>query len=94
MEAAIRGFCTTVFYPILSPFFHGVDKLLNMLPDSAAGVCGVGIFLTAMVWVCFFLNKDYVNRGRAEGDKSLLTDLRVWTVISMTPHVLVYFYFR
>ena len=92
MEESIQNFCKAVFYPVLAPFFHGVDKLLNMIPDSAAGICGVGLFLTAMFWVCVLLNKDYVNRGRT--DKTLWTDLRLWTIISMTPHVLVYFYFR
>ena len=45
-----------------------------------------------MFWVAVVLNKDYVNRGRPY--KSIWTDLRLWTVICMTPHVLVYFYFR
>ena len=42
--------------------------------------------------VGLILNKDYVNRGRPY--KSLWSDLRLWTEISMTPHVLVYFHFR
>jgi hypothetical protein len=81
-----------VFKPILHPFFKFVNDLLLMIPDGVAGLCGVALFLSAMVWVGLFLNKDYVNRGRPY--KSLATDLRLWTVISMTPHVLVYFYFR
>ena len=45
-----------------------------------------------MLWVGLLLNPKYVNRGRPY--KSIWTDLRFWTVISMTPHVVVYFYFR
>jgi hypothetical protein len=45
-----------------------------------------------MVWVGLILNEKYVNRGRPF--KSPWTDLRLWTVVSMLPHVLVYFYLR
>lgn len=92
MEAFIQNLFKSIFYPILAPIFVPINNFLGMLPDWLAGVCGVGIFLVTMVWVGLILNKDYVNRGRPY--KSLATDLRLWTVISMTPHVLVYFYFR
>jgi len=92
MEEMLQNFCKAVFYPVLSPIFTPIDNALRMLPDWASSVCGVGLFLTAMAWVGLFLNKDYVNRGRPY--KSVWTDLRLWTVISMTPHVIVYFYFR
>jgi len=92
MEEIFQSVCKTVFYPVLSPLFTPIDHALRLLPDGAASVCGVGLFVTAMAWVGLFLNKDYVNRGRPY--KSIWTDLRLWTVISMTPHVIVYFYFR
>jgi len=91
MSEAVERFCTAVFYPVLSPIFSPINDGLNLLPNWMASVCGVGLFVTAMFWVAVLLNKDYVNRGRPS--KSILTDLRLWTVISMTPHVLVYFYF-
>jgi len=92
MEEAIRNSFKVVFYPILAPIFHPIDNMLNALPNGLAGLCGVGLFVSAMIWVCLLLNNDYVNRGRPY--KSVWTDLRLWTIISMTPHVLVYFYFR
>lgn len=90
-EDAITRFCEKVFQPILLPIFKPVDRALRLVPDRAAGVCGVGLFVCAMIWVALLLNPQYVNRGRPY--KSWWTDLRLWTVISMTPHVLVYFYF-
>lgn len=92
MEQAIENGFKVVFYPILAPIFHSIDSVLTRLPDGLAGLCGVGLFVSAMFWVCVLLNKDYVNRGRPY--KSIWTDLRLWTIISMAPHVLVYFYFR
>jgi hypothetical protein len=92
MEAQFTEFCRVVFQPILAPIFVPINTALGMTPNGAAGYCGIGLFLSAMFWVCFLLPKNYVNRGRPY--KSWWTDLRLWTVISMTPHVLFYFYFR
>jgi hypothetical protein len=92
MEEALTNFCDSVFYPILSKFFLPVNDALGHIPNWVAGWCGVGIFVLTMIWVGLLLNPNYVNRGRPY--KSIWTDLRLWTVISMTPHVLVYFYFR
>lgn len=92
MEEMVGKFCHAVFFPILAPFFLRVNDLLGKIPMVWANWCAIGLFIGSMIWVGLLLNKDYVNRGRPY--KSLLTDLRFWTVISMTPHVLVYFYFR
>jgi hypothetical protein len=92
MGEAVEKFCTAVFYPILSPIFGPINTALGMLPNWMANVCGIGLFVSAMIWVALILNPKYVNRGRS--NKSVWTDLRLWTVVSMTPHVLVYFYFR
>ena len=92
MEAMIESFCKTVFYPILAPVFLPINAFLGRIYQPWASICAVGLFVCAMIWVALLLNKDYVNRGRP--NKSVWTDLRLWTVISMTPHVLVYFYFR
>lgn len=91
MEAAIQDFMMKLFYPLLNPVFYPINEFLGILPDWAARTCGVGLFISAMIWVALLLNKNYVNRGRTT--KSVWTDLRLWTVISMTPHVLVYLYF-
>ena len=92
MEEAITRFCNAVFGPVLRPIFVPINDALGRIPDGVAGWCGVGIFVLTMIWVGLLLNPKYVNRGRPY--KSIWTDLRLWTVISMTPHVVVYFYFR
>jgi hypothetical protein len=92
MGEAVESLCMAVFYPILSRIFGPINTALGMLPNWMAGVCGVGLFVSAMIWVALILDPKYVNHGRPH--KSIWTDLRLWTVISMTPHVLVYFYFR
>jgi hypothetical protein len=92
MEKAIENAFMAIFYPLLSPIFDPINTFLLALPRITSSICGVGIFIAAMLWVGLIINKDYVNRGRPY--KSMLTDLRLWTVISMTPHVLVYFYFK
>jgi len=92
LATLVARFCEAVFYPILAPIFLPINSFLGKIYQPYASFCAVGLFLTAMFWVAVVLNKDYVNRGRPY--KSIWTDLRLWTVICMTPHVLVYFYFR
>ena len=92
MEDAITAFCDKFFGPALRSVFVPINDALGMIPNWMAGWCGVGIFVLTMLWVGLLLNPKYVNRGRPY--KSIWTDLRFWTVISMTPHVVVYFYFR
>lgn len=81
-----------VFYTVLAPVFHPLNTALGGLPNWVASVFGVGLFVAAMVWVGVFLQKDYVNHGRPY--KSIWTDLRLWTCLSMMPHVVFYLYFR
>ena len=92
MEKSIQGFCAKVFQPVLAPFFQPINRWLGMIPDGAANYFGIGLFVCAMIWVGLILNPAYVNRGRPY--KSFFTDLRLWTVLSMAPHVFFYFYFR
>ena len=44
-----------------------------------------------MIWVGVVLKNEYVNLDQP--GKHIWTDLRLWTVISMLPHVVVYLYF-
>ena len=52
----------------------------------------MSFFVGTMIWVGVILKESYVNEGRP--NKSIWTDLRLWTVVSMLPHVFVYWYFR
>ncbi|MDX9971726.1 MAG: hypothetical protein RBU21_01920 [FCB group bacterium] len=93
MEERIAAFCEKVFQPILQPVFLPIDRLLNKIPtDPWATVCAIALFITAMLVVGVVMKESYVNQGRTK--KVWYTDLRLWTVVCMLPHVLVYFYFR
>ena len=56
-----------------------------------ARIVTIGFFTGTMVWVFVGLKKEYVNL-EAPSDR-FYHDLRFWTVASMIPHVIVYFYF-
>lgn len=77
--------------PIMVPLFRPVNAVLANTYMPWARISSVGLFVAAMVWVCFFMDKEYVNLGRKK--KTIWTDLRLWTVISMLPHIFVYLYF-
>ena len=91
VEKGLQAFCTAVFYPILSRIFHPINTLLNPVYQPWATICAVGFFVGTMLWVGLILREAYVNEGRPY--KAWYTDLRLWTVVSMLPHVFVYFYF-
>lgn len=91
MEESLNAFCKTVFYPVLHPIFEPFNAFLSSIEQPYFTICAIGMFVLAMVWVGIILREPYVNRGRPV--KSIWTDLRLWTVISMLPHVFVYFYF-
>lgn len=88
MSAAISA----VFDAPLQAFFHPINSLFSPIPPIWWIVSAVGLFTAAMLWVWFGLRKEYVNLD-APGDKPW-HDLRWWTVVSMTPHVLIYIYFN
>ena len=81
---------TTVFKPLLSWFFTPINEFLVSVYTPWASICALSLFFGGMIFV-FSLRKEYVNLD-APG-KGIFYDLRLWTVISMTPHVLVYLYF-
>jgi len=81
----------SLWEPIVKPIFRPINVLLARIYMPWAMYCAIGLFVIAMAWVCLFMDKEYVNLGRK--NKSLWTDLRLWTVISMLPHVFVYWYF-
>lgn len=55
-----------------------------------ARVVTLSFFIGTMVWVFVGLKRDYVNLDAPSSH--LWHDLRVWTVVSMLPHVVVYFF--
>ena len=82
------------FGPILRPVFKPVDAFLNRLTELAPflpSLTAIGFFVGTMLWVFLGLRKEFVNLD-APGNR-LWHDLRFWTIVSMLPHVVVYFYF-
>lgn len=91
MQEYLEAFCKAVFYPVLDPIFAPINKLLAPIYQPWATIIAITFFVGTMFWVGFILKESYVNMGRPT--KAWYTDLRIWTVISMLPHVFVYFYF-
>jgi len=87
----INAFLSNVCLPILRIFFDPINNLLAPIYQPWATGAAIAFFVGTMVWVGFFLKESYVNLGRV--NKAWYTDLRLWTVVSMLPHVFVYFYF-
>jgi len=88
---AFVALCTTIFKPVLFPFFDPINKFLAPIYQPWATIIAIGLFLGAMIWVGFVLKESYVNMGRP--NQAWYSDLRIWTACSMIPHVFVYFYF-
>ena len=86
----MEAFMTRVFQPLLSPFFTPINNFLGAHYQPWATIFAISLFFCGMLLV-FVLRKEYVNVDRPH--KGILYDLRLWTVLSMTPHVLFYLYF-
>lgn len=80
-----------LFEPVMIPIFTPINAVLQNLYMPWARICAVGMFIGAILWVWFGMKKEYVHLGRP--NKSLWTDLRIWTILSMIPHIFVYLYF-
>jgi len=79
------------FGPPLKAFFHPIDRALAPVYMPWARVVALGFFIGTMVWVFVGLRRGYVNLEAPS--KRFYHDLRFWTIASMLPHVIVYFYF-
>ncbi|MFO7973038.1 MAG: hypothetical protein R6V12_00220 [Candidatus Hydrogenedentota bacterium] len=80
-----------IFGPPLRGFFHPIDEFLGGFYMPTARIVALVFFLGTMVWVYTGLKEEYVNL-EAPG-KHFWYDLRIWTIVCMVPHVVVYFYF-
>lgn len=81
---------TKIFKPILEPVFSPIHGAIENIYEPWATAGAIALFVGAMIWV-FTLNKDYVNVDAPS--KRFYHDLRFWTIASMIPHLIVYFYF-
>ena len=81
---------TDTFGPLLKPVFHPIDAALANVYMQWAKIAALALFIGTMIWV-YTLRKEYVNLDVP--GKEWWRDLRIWTIISMLPHVIVYLYF-
>lgn len=77
----------TVFGPIMRGIFHPITNALANVYQPWAMICALGMFVGTMIWV-YSLRKEYIQIDAPS--KALWCDLRLWTVLSMTPHIIVY----
>ncbi len=80
-----------LFGPSLRWFFNPIDGALSMFYMPWAKIVALAFFIGTMVWVFVGLKREYVNIQAPS--KKIWHDLRFWTVVSMSPHLVVYFYF-
>ncbi len=76
--------------PLLEQVFGPIDMLLTGVYMPWAKLVALAYFIGTMAWVFIGLKKEYVNLEAPSNH--IWHDLRFWTVISMTPHVIVYLY--
>jgi len=86
ISAAIDANFSSFFQSV----FHPMNDLLLGIGEFWWTVCAVLLFCGAIGWV-WTLRKEYVNLDAPH--KGILYDLRIWTIISMVPHILIYIVF-
>ena len=80
-----------IFGPPLRTIFDPFNRMFESIsPDTAyllSKIFVVLLFVIPMIWV-FLLKKEYVNIDAP--NKRFWNDLRFWTIISMTPQIIIY----
>lgn len=92
MDQILNPVFERIFFPILNPVFAPINTFLAKFYQPWATIAALAMFIGTMIWIGAILNARYVNRGRPYNN--IWADLRLWTVLSMLPHILVYLYFR
>ena len=86
--SSISSGINNTFSGPLKSFFGWIDQLFIGVDPSVYKFFAVGLFLCTILWVMFILKKEYVNVDQPK--KGLLYDLRLWTLVSMSPHMIIY----
>lgn len=90
META-HNWINETFGPAMQTIFAPTNNVFTYIPEGAVPFvsteCAVMLFQIAIVWV-LFLKPEYVNIDRP--NKHIWTDLRLWTIVSMLPHMYIY----
>jgi hypothetical protein len=81
----------TTFGPTMKTIFAPTNNVFTYVPKEAVPFvsteCAVMLFQLAIVGV-LFLNPRYVNIDRP--NNRFWNDLRLWTILSMVPHMYIY----
>lgn len=77
------------FQAPMQAIFQPLNQFLSPIPSIWWSLCAVSLFLGAMIWV-WSMKKEYVNLDAPSS--RWWYDLRIWTVLSMIPHLFVYLY--
>ena len=91
MNEGLSGIITPIFQPIFQPVFSPMNAFLTSCYMPWARIVTVCFFIATMLWVGVVLKKEYVNLDAPS--PRFWADLRLWTVVSMLPHIVVYLYF-
>ncbi len=84
----ISAWISGVFSGPLGAVFHPIDTLFVGANPAVFKFFAVGLFAVTICWVMFLLKKEYVNLDQPK--KGILYDLRLWTFLSMMPHMIIY----
>jgi len=84
----MRDWISATFSGPLAAFFRPIDVIFTPFGPGAYKFFAVGLFACTVVWVMFILKKEYVNLDQPK--PGFLYDLRLWTLVSMLPHVIIY----
>ena len=91
LKSSMSSWISDTFSGPLQSIFHPIDNLFIGADPSVYKFFAVGLFVATILWVMFILKKEYVNVDQPK--KGLIYDLRVWTLISMSPHMIIYWIF-
>ena len=84
-------FISNVFSGPLSWLFGPFNRAFVPVPEPIWKAAAICLFLSAIAMV-FLLKREYVNVDAPK--KGILYDLRLWTILAMLPHILIYLLFR
>lgn len=77
--------------PIFRPMFRPINEAIARIPTASEPVVAtevaVMLFQVAVLLV-LFLRPEYVNIDRPR--RRFWYDLRLWTIVSMLPHMIIY----
>ena len=87
----LHDMVNAIFGPVLRSTLKPINDMFTDIFQPWAMIVTLTFFFLTMLWVCLILKPSYLAKDAPS--KAIWCDLRVWTVVSMMPHVVVYFFF-